>query len=186
MRGKRYRDLRHLLKRELRIEDEPKTAALIRELRHVKKTRQFTRDEFLRMTHWKSPRSIRHCRRNRSATIERVSRAVFRTRSERERLRLLRSLRGVGVPTASAILMLCDPKRYGVIDIRVWQMLHALGSVKKNPSGIGFDFNHWYHYLQKLRHHAQGLGTTARLVEWTLFLAHKAAQKTPLYAKRAR
>ena len=80
MAPKRYQDLRGLLKRELAAKDEQKTAALISELRHVKNDREFTRDEFLLMTHWKSPRSIRHCRRNSASTIRRVSRAVFRTR----------------------------------------------------------------------------------------------------------
>ena len=177
----RYRDLRGLLKRELVHKDEDETAALIRELRHVKKERQFTRDEFLRMTHWKSPRSIRQCRRNRASTIRRVSRAVFRTRSERDRLALLTSLRGVGVPTASAILMLSDPKRYGVIDIRVWQMLYRLNSVRKKPSGVGFNFSDWFHYLTKLRYHAKEFRTSVRMIEWTLFLAHKNAQKGKLY-----
>lgn len=183
MAPKRYRDLRDLLKRELAFEDEHKTAALIHELSHIKKDRVFTRDEFLRMTHWKSPRSMQLCRRNGTAIIRRVSRAVFRTRSERERLTLLTSLHGVGVPTASAILMLCDPKRYGVIDIRVWQMLYRLKSVKKKPAGIGFDFSDWFHYLKKLRYHAKEAGTTVRMIEWTLFLAHKNAQEGRLYPR---
>jgi hypothetical protein len=29
---------------------------------------------------------------------------------------------------ASALLTLLDPKRYGVIDIRVWQLLHRMGT----------------------------------------------------------
>jgi hypothetical protein len=36
--------------------------------------------------------------------------------------------KGVSVPMASALLTLLDPKRYGVIDIRVWQLLHRMGT----------------------------------------------------------
>jgi hypothetical protein len=176
--------LRELLHRELVEQDEPTTSALIKELRHIKRQKEFSRAEFLKMTRWKSPRSIRQCERNSPNAIRRVSRAVFRTRSERERLELLTQLHGVGIPTASAILTLCDPKRYGVIDIRVWQMLHTVGAVKNNPSGIGFAFNDWFHYLKKLRYHAQELRTSARLVEWTVFLAHKKFQNGTLYRKR--
>jgi len=36
--------------------------------------------------------------------------------------------KGVSVPMASALLTLLDPKRYGVIDIRIWQLLHRMGT----------------------------------------------------------
>jgi hypothetical protein len=40
----------------------------------------------------------------------------------------LLALDGVSVPVASAILTLLDPRRYGVLDIRAWQMLSMLGA----------------------------------------------------------
>lgn len=82
---------------------------------------------------------------------------------------------------ASAILTLIDPRRYGVLDIRVWQLLFAIGSVRGNPRGRGFSFNHWYHYLRKLRYFAKELRVSVRTVEWTLFEYHKKVQKGKLY-----
>jgi len=82
---------------------------------------------------------------------------------------------------ASAILMLIDPKRYGVIDIRVWQVLFAINSVSKNPNGVGFNFKNWYQYLCKLRFHAKELGVSVRVVERTLFSYHQEAQTGLLY-----
>ncbi len=82
---------------------------------------------------------------------------------------------------ASAILTLVDPKRYGVIDIRVWQLLFAIRSVTKNPKGIGFNFKNWYQYLCKLRFHAKELGVSVRVVERTLFNYHKEIQDGLLY-----
>lgn len=82
---------------------------------------------------------------------------------------------------ASAILTLIDPKRYGVIDIRVWQLLFTIHSVSGNPQGRGFNFNHWYHYLCKLRYYAKTLRVSARIVERTLFEYHKKVQKGRLY-----
>jgi hypothetical protein len=63
---------------------------------------------------------------------------------------------------ASAILMLLQPRRYGVIDIRVWQLLYAMGAVTKKSSGVGFNFNNWYQLLMIIRFFAKKLGVGAR------------------------
>ena len=124
-----YASVDALFAREVLAEEDPGTRALIADLRHVKKRGEFSRGEFLRMSRWKSPRAAPHYARNTAAQIRRVSRAVLAARSEARRIALLTSLHGVSVPVASAILTLIDPKRYGVLDIRVWQLLHALGAV---------------------------------------------------------
>ena len=82
---------------------------------------------------------------------------------------------------ASAILMLLQPRRYGVIDIRVWQLLYAMGAVTKKSSGVGFNFNNWYQFLMIIRYFAKKLGVGARDIERSLFLAHREFQKGPLY-----
>jgi hypothetical protein len=81
--------------------------------------------------------------------------------------------------------MLCDPRRYGVIDIRVWQLLHAVGAVAKKSSGIGLNFNNWYQFLMIIRYFSKKFGVTARNVERTLFLAHKQYQRGRLYPKQS-
>lgn len=83
---------------------------------------------------------------------------------------------------ASAILMLTNPNRYGVIDIRVWQLLYKLGSVNKNPQGSGFDFKQWYRYLMIIRYYAKKHKVRARDIERTLFKIHKKYQKGTLYS----
>jgi hypothetical protein len=82
---------------------------------------------------------------------------------------------------ASAVLMLLNPKRYGVIDIRVWQLLHRLGTVTKNEAGLGFDFRNWYQFLMVLRYFGRKFKVGARDIERTLFLAHKKYQLGRLY-----
>ena len=177
----KYVSLRQLLRHELIADEDPGTENLIRRLGHIKRARGFSRDEFLAMCRWKSPRAMGKCRRNSAATIRRISRAALATRSEQKRMNLLTSLRGVSVPTASAILTLVDPKRYGVLDIRVWQLLCAMDSVRTNPRGVGFNFKNWYHYLRKLRDHAREIGVSARTVERTLFEYHRTVQQGKLY-----
>ena len=87
---------------------------------------------------------------------------------------------------ASSLLMLVDPQRYGVIDIRVWQLLHKLGTVRKNPGGVAFSFRNWYQFLKIVRHFARKFGVTARDVERTLFLVHKQYQAGRLYKDNKR
>ena len=82
---------------------------------------------------------------------------------------------------ASAILTLIDPKRYGVLDIRVWQILHALGSVGDKPGGRGFGARDWESYLACLRPTARALGVSVRIAEYTLFHCHRRFQLGRLY-----
>ena len=180
------RSLRTLLTRELVQDEDPETLALIERLRAARRRGWLTRSEFIEMCRWKSPRAMRHYRLNRATTVRAVTRATLASRSERRRLALLTRLRGVNVPVASAILTLLEPRRYGVLDIRAWQLLHALGVVASRPDGRGFTFAHWREYLRVLRSEAHALGVTARAVEWTLFRCHRKYQAGLLYRKRER
>lgn len=91
------------------------------------------------------------------------------------------TLRGVSVPMASSISMLLNPRRYGVIDIRAWQLLHAAGAVTGRPSGVGFSFSHWDQFLTILRYFAKRFNVKARDIERALFRAHRKSQKGRLY-----
>ncbi len=176
-----YRSLRALLRRELVREEYPPTAALIGRLAHVKRDGRFTRGEFLAMCRWKSPRARLHYERNTAAVIRRASAAALAARSERARIEVLIALPGVSVATASAILTLIDPLRYGVLDIRCWQLLFHIRSVAGNESGRAFTIPQWEQYLTRLRGHARALGVSARMVEYTLFHCHRKLQRGRLY-----
>ena len=129
------------------------------------------------MCRWKSPRAQRHYLRNGRARIREASRRALTARSERRRIQHLLALDGVSVPVASAILTLLDPRRYGVLDIRAWQMLYAVRGVDANPAGRGFTVAQWLRYLETLREHARRLRASARAVEYTLFLCHRKRQR---------
>ena len=181
LRKLKYSSLGDLLDHEPMSEEETETAGLVLRLGHVRRDNALTRGEFLEICSWKSPRSIRHCRRNSARRVNSVMRRVFTARSEKKRLELLTSLHGVSVPTASAILTLTNPRRYGVLDIRVWQLLFRLGSVNHKPGGQGFRFHDWDEYLKILRHQAKRLGLPVRLVELSLFKYHQDHQRGRLY-----
>jgi len=176
-----YRDVASLLATELTREETPDTRELVRELRVVRRRGYLTRREFLAICRWKSPRSIRHAMKNSPARIRRQSATALASREERARFEALTSLDGVGAPTASAILTLTDPRRYGVLDIRVWQLLFELGSVRTKPGGVGFTVDDWCGYIAVLRPHAKRLRASVRAVEYSLFLYHQRVQEGVLY-----
>jgi len=175
------RSIATLLRRELVTEEDAATSALMARLREARRRGFVSRGEFLAMCRWKSPRALRHYRKNGAARIRAASRRALGTRSERGRMEHLLSLDGVSVPVASAILTLLDPRRYGVLDIRAWQMLYAMRGVDANPAGRGFTVGQWLRYLETLRVHARRLGASARAVEYTLFLCHRKRQRGRLY-----
>jgi hypothetical protein len=176
-----YRDIAELLASELTREESPATQQLIRDLRVVRRRGYLTKREFLTICRWKSPRAIRLCESNSSHRIRRQSAIALASGFERTRFEALTGLHGVGAPTASAILTLTNPRRYGVLDIRVWQLLHELGAVTTKPGGVGFSFDNWDVYLLTLRGHAKALGVSVRTVEYSLFQYHQRVQLGPLY-----
>jgi hypothetical protein len=180
----RYKEVGLLVSRYLATEEDSETANLTCELKRARVRGYLTRPELEKICRWKSPRVIRRIKSNTPARIRSITGRALATQSERARLEYLLTLNGVSVPMASAILTLLNPQEYGVIDIRVWQLLHAVGAVSTRSSGLGFTFNHWYQFLMIIRYFAEKLQVSARDVERALFLAHRAHQKGTLYTKR--
>jgi len=98
-------------------------------------------------------------------------------------MRALLKLEGVSVPSASAILTLLNPPRYGVIDIRVWQLLHRLGAVEGNRAGTGLTVAQWESFLRLIRQLAGTFRVSARVIERTLFNVHREYQSGRLYER---
>lgn len=181
MMKKEYSTIEELIKQNLNTEEYAETLKLMNELKGVKKRGYFTKDEFLKIGMWKSPRPKQQYLKNSEEKIISISKKILATKFEKRRIELLTTLKGVSIPTASAILTLIDPQNYGVIDIRVWQVLYLYGSVKVKPTGTNFDFNNWYNYLMKLRYYAKKFKVSARDIERTIFIHHKKIQDGNLY-----
>ena len=177
------KELGTLIELFLDDEEDSDTLVVLRALRPSVKRGYMTLSELKTLCRWKSPRAIALVSRNSAYLVRRRTGTAFSSRSERQKLAALTDLQGVSVPMASAVLTLTSPKRYGVIDIRVWQVLGRTGSVSRHPNGTGFDFRDWYRYLMILRHHATRLGVPVCDVERTLFLIHKKHQTGALYEK---
>ena len=126
----------------------------------VKKVGFLTKSQLEKICKWKAPRAINLIKKNSDIEIKQKTKNVFATKSESKKIELLTSLRGVSIPMASSILMLTNPKRYGVIDKRVWELLFNIGVMKNNPKGINFDFKQWYRYLIISRYFSK------KLINW--------------------
>lgn len=176
-----YKKLGSLIGIHISTKEYPKTQTVIDTFKNVKKRGYLRKVELVEVCKWKSPRAIRLIESNSSTSVRNKTRAAFKTRSEKKKLELLTSLQGVSIPMASAILMLADPLRYGVIDIRVWQLLYEMKTVTKNADGVGFNFQNWYQFLIIIRYFAKKYSVNARDIERTLFNVHRIYQKGNLY-----
>lgn len=176
-----FNTLGDLLKMRLTSEEDFKTARLINEFSKTKSRGWLTKRELEKICRWKSPRAIVLVSSNSPSFIKQITQKIFKSRNEKNKVELLTQLRGVSIPMASSVLMLTNPKRYGVIDIRVWEVLYKLGTVTTNPKGVNFKINEWYRLQMILRYFSKKHEVSVRAIEYSIFLVHQEFQKGKLY-----
>ena len=147
------------------VDDEMQT--LLTCFANIRATRQplfLTAVELDAILHWKLRTQYARQQRRRLANTAEVVRSVTGValtithpdpRYELElRVGLLCTLRGVGVPIASAILALIYPEEYGVIDFRVWRQVFG---EEKSMFSVS-DYGRYLYEIHKL----------AKELAWTL------------------
>jgi hypothetical protein len=140
--------------------------------RAVRDRGHYSLDEFRRVCRWKTPRSAPLVAQNSSESVEASTRvALDGTGSDRERIKELRSLRGVGLPTASVLLHLVYPERYPILDVRA---LHALGVPA--PS---YSYRFWESYVTEYAWLINQTGVDGRTLDQALWQWSK-EQGTPV------
>ncbi len=158
-----------LLKKHLEKGEKEETKKIIREMSSIKKKGYFTKKQFIKMATWKTPRPQKYYSLNKEPQIKKVSQKAFAAKTEKERIKLLDGLSGVGIPVASALLMFYDPNKYAVIDIRAWQTLFKYGLVKENKKGKNFTYKQWEKYLEIVRSYAKKYNVKPRDIDRALF-----------------
>lgn len=100
-----------------------------------------TRDEFLEIGMWKSKRQKNHYLKNDDAFVKEITKIAFSSgTSERLRIEILRLLKGVNYPVASALLHFgLSSEKYPIIDFRALWSLYAMNKIK-------YDFHLWDKY----------------------------------------
>ena len=128
-----------------------------------------TKEQFLTVCAWKTPRTKKHCRSNDAALIRQVSAIARKTRSEEMRIQIWTLLAGVSWPTASVFLHFAFPKKYPILDFR------ALWSLKtKVPAQYTFPF--WKEYADFCRNLSQEAGVSLRDLDKALWMYSKLHQ----------
>lgn len=122
----------------------------------------YSRDEFVAVCRWKTPRSAPRVAMNSVESVERATHvALLETSAERERIEALRSLHGVEWPTASVFMHLSYPERYPILDKRA---LQALGV--RPPAAYSFRF--WQAYVSACLQLAGEAGVDGRTFDQAL------------------
>jgi hypothetical protein len=129
-----------------------------------------TRAEFLTLCRWKTPRSQPRCATNTSARVREATQIALATEDERAKLYILRTLAGVGWPTASVILHFCDARPYPILDYRA---LWSLGFAR--PPTYTFEF--WWAYTGFVRRLKQSTGHDMRTIDRALWQYSKVHQR---------
>lgn len=125
-------------------------------------------DEFYKICMWKSARQKQRYIKNKDA-VEQKTRQAFSEVDECRKVEILCQLDGVSIPTASALLTVVYPEKYGVIDIRCLEMLRKEGcGIGKHPSR-----NTWLKYLDIMREWARENQVTPREMDMALFAKHQ-------------
>jgi thermostable 8-oxoguanine DNA glycosylase len=172
-----YPTIEELIKAYSTIGDD----ALFFAMKPVKEKGYLTKEQFIRIAHWKSARPLPLYKQNDEKNIIELSKNALFSSNEIEKITHLVELKGVSIATASAILTAVEPDKYGVIDIRVWEVLFHYGEVRGKESGSTLTIKQWIDFLEAIRRIATQCGMSVRKVEAALFLASQRNQIGRLY-----
>jgi hypothetical protein len=122
----------------------------------------YTREEFIEVCGWKTPRSRPKVASNTEAAVIDATRRALATVDEETRMNALLELEGVGVPTASTLLYVAFPDDYPILDVRA---LESLGVKPRSQYPVSF----WLDYLHACRELARRWGVSIRTLDKALW-----------------
>lgn len=132
--------------------------------------------ELVKIAEWKSTRPINLVGNNNQTVVKNITKYALKMNDDKDdeikrKIEILILLEGVQIPVASSILAIIHPKKYGVIDVRVWRTLHneydsSLFPSKSSASLNSTDFVKYVNYIRKL---ADKSRLTPREVDMALF-----------------
>jgi hypothetical protein len=93
------------------------------------------KEEFVGICIWKTERQKKRYLENSDKYVKKITKEAFGA-PEKDRVKILDRLEGVGVPVASAILTVVFPETYCIIDYRAWRALLWRSLTEKGGSGF--------------------------------------------------
>lgn len=108
--------------------------------RNFQKQHYLTPEEFFAIVIWKSNRSKTNVRRGIVAsnqTVQKITEGIYTAKTRSEKVKWLTKIKFIGIPLASAILTVCYPHQFTVLDYRVWGVLQRAKKVSgRQPTTI--------------------------------------------------
>lgn len=137
------------------------------------KNRCMTKAELTRVVKWKFQGGLKgrqkiilnHLKNVRPSFILDVSNKAFETDDEKEKIKALSSIKGVGNALSTVILTFFDPQNYGILDIHTWREIFK----EKEPKDVFSNFRQAIRFLDKLRNISETTGFSCRDIEKALF-----------------
>ncbi len=145
----------------------------------IRERGSLTFDEFYDIGMWKSARQKQNYLKNQEVDIQKITKEAFAQKDERLKMKQLRKLKGVDIPTASAILTIVFPDQYAVIDVRCVEVLQGEKFDAEIKKEFGFEIKksmtlkNWERYLDIMRRLAAENGVTPREMDKALFAMHR-------------
>ena len=132
--------------------------------------RYLTKEEFLTVCEWKTPRSKPRCKSNDEAFIKEISALVLTTKSEHLRIQIWTLLSGVQWATASVFLHFGFSNKYPIMDYRaLWSLTTDV------PRKYTFEF--WQKYTFFCQNLARQADVTMRVLDQALWKYSEIHQK---------
>lgn len=138
----------------------------------------YSKDAFLKVCHWKTPRTQRHCVKNSESYIHEITSIALKTSEERLRIEVLTLLDGVDWPTASVFLHFGHSDPYPILDFRALWSLDI-------PEPNAYNFSFWSDYVGICRKLAQENGVSMRTLDRALWQYSNENQRTETASERA-
>ena len=122
----------------------------------------YTKEQFLKVCYWKTPRSRPLCERNEEALVQEATKIALAAKNEYLRIGVLDLLEGVGWPTASVLLHFAHSNAYPILDVR------ALWSLSV-PEPSQYDSEFWLGYTKVCSDLANKIGVDMRTLDRALW-----------------
>ncbi len=163
-------EIKELIQRADNANDTKELTEYFQKLRSERSEFYLTLNELEKIFKWKLrsqySRQLKHRNLNTNENIVAITRTAFginHTNDEYEtklKLKILTSISGVEIPVASAILTLCYPEKYSVIDFRNWKQIYKSEQRKTN-----YTAKEYSDYLKIIRNLAKHFSLTPQEVD---------------------
>jgi thermostable 8-oxoguanine DNA glycosylase len=127
--------------------------------------------DFFAIVTWKSNRTKTKVKKglaDAGKTVQELMREVAQAETPRDKVKVLVQVWGIGLPIASAILTVCDPETFTVLDYRAWETLKG-AAVPGLPEDYPATPDEYLDYCRVCRQLAERVGMSLRALDQALW-----------------